>query len=127
MALALVVDDSRVVRKFSRRIVEGFGFKVEEAENGEQALEKCREKMPDVILLDWNMPIMDGISFLKKVRTEPEGQHPRIVFCTTENTFDAIASAISAGADEYIMKPFDETILRGKLADVGVLDLPVGA
>ncbi len=127
MALALVVDDSRVVRKFSRRIVEGFGFKVEEAENGEQALEKCRDQMPDVILLDWNMPIMDGISFLKKVRKEPDGAHPRIVFCTTENTFDAIGAAINAGADEYIMKPFDETILKGKLEDVGVLDLPVGA
>lgn len=127
MALALVVDDSRVVRKFSRRIVEGFGFDVDEAENGEQALEKCRDNMPDVILLDWNMPIMDGISFLKKVRQEPEGTHPRIVFCTTENAFDAIAKAINAGADEYIMKPFDETILRGKLEDVGVLNLPVDA
>ncbi|MEQ8824502.1 MAG: response regulator [Filomicrobium sp.] len=127
MALALVVDDSRVVRKFSRRIVEGFGFEVDEAENGQEALEKCRQKMPDVILLDWNMPIMDGIAFLKKVRREPKGECPRIVFCTTENAFEDIAKAINAGADEFIMKPFDETILRGKLEEVGVLDLQVSA
>ena len=126
MALVLVVDDSRVVRKFSRRIVEGFGFKVDEAENGEEALAKCRQRMPDVILLDWNMPIMDGISFLKMVRKEPQGDQPRIVFCTTENAFEDIAKAINAGADEYIMKPFDESILRGKLEDVGALDVQVG-
>ena len=85
-------------------------FRVAEAENGEVGLQACQAEMPDVILLDWNMPVMDGYSFLKHLRAMPEGQAPKVVFCTTENDIDHITRALDAGANEYIMKPFDRDI-----------------
>ena len=117
----LVVDDSRVVRKVARRILESNGFNVIEAADGQLALAACREKLPDCVLLDWNMPVMDGISFLKALRSEFGPENPPVVFCTTENDLNHIEAAISAGAQEYIMKPFDEDILTGKFAQVGLL------
>ena len=120
---ALVVDDSRVVRKAARQMLEGFGFSVREAEDGEQALIACRaEALPNVVLLDWNMPVMDGITFLRAARAEFGADHPPIVLCTTESEFSRIVEALQAGAQEYIMKPFDATILGGKLAQIGLLD-----
>jgi two-component system, chemotaxis family, chemotaxis protein CheY len=117
----LVVDDSRVVRKVARRILEGRGFAVEEAEDGAKALEACRGKLPDCVLLDWNMPVMNGIEFLRALRREFEGDKPTVVFCTTESEMSFIEEAIASGAQEYIMKPFDEEILMGKFAQVGML------
>ena len=123
MNYCLIVDDSRTIRKVSRDIVESLSFKVVEAENGEIGLSQCRTKMPDVILLDWNMPVMDGYSFLKELRSTPEGRAPKVVFCTTENDMNYITRALEAGADEYIMKPFDKDILAAKLQELGVLSL----
>jgi two-component system chemotaxis response regulator CheY len=117
----LVVDDSRVVRKVARRILESNGFEVAEAADGQLALESCRTAMPDCILLDWNMPVMDGITFLKALRQEFGPDNPTVVFCTTENDIGHIEAAISCGAQEYIMKPFDEDILIGKFGQVGLL------
>jgi two-component system, chemotaxis family, chemotaxis protein CheY len=117
----LVVDDSRVVRKVARRILENNGFAVTEAADGQLALEACRASMPDCVLLDWNMPVMNGLSFLRQLRTEFGQDNPTVVFCTTENDMDHIEQAITSGAQEYIMKPFDEEILTGKLAQVGLL------
>jgi two-component system chemotaxis response regulator CheY len=117
----LVVDDSRVVRKVARRILEAHGFAVTEAADGQQALDSCRAAMPDCVLLDWNMPVMDGISFLRALRAEFGPDNPTVVFCTTENDMGHIEAAIAGGAQEYIMKPFDEDILTGKLAQVGLL------
>ena len=117
----LVVDDSRVVRKVARRILEAHGFAVAEAADGQQALECCRADLPDCVLLDWNMPVMDGLTFLKAVRAEFGPENPPIVFCTTENDMTHITQAIESGAQEYIMKPFDEEILLGKFAQVGLL------
>jgi two-component system, chemotaxis family, chemotaxis protein CheY len=117
----LIVDDSRVVRKVARRILEAHGFNVEEAENGAQALDVCRRGLPGCILLDWNMPVMNGIEFLQALRAEFGESRPPVVFCTTENDFASIAAAIEHGAQEYIMKPFDEEILVGKFAQVGFL------
>jgi two-component system chemotaxis response regulator CheY len=117
----LVVDDSRVVRKVARRILESNGFNVMEAADGQIALNTCREKMPDCVLLDWNMPVMDGITFLRALRSEFGPGNPPVVFCTTENDMTHIEAAITAGAQEYIMKPFDEDILTGKFAQVGLL------
>ena len=117
----LVVDDSRVVRKVARRILESNGFEVVEAANGQLALDTCRTQLPDCILLDWNMPVMDGITFLKALRAEFGPDNPTVVFCTTENDIDHIEAAITSGAQEYIMKPFDEDILTGKFAQVGLL------
>lgn len=117
----LVVDDSRVVRRVARRILEAHGFAVEEAEDGRKALEACQRRLPDCVLLDWNMPVMNGLEFLKAVRAEFGSEEPPVVFCTTETDMDFIEKAIESGAQEYVMKPFDEEILLGKLARVGLL------
>jgi two-component system chemotaxis response regulator CheY len=117
----LVVDDSRVVRKVARRILEANGFAVTEAADGQQALDSCRASLPDCVLLDWNMPVMDGLTFLKSLRAEFGHDNPPVVFCTTENDMDHIEAAIANGAQEYIMKPFDEDILTSKFAQVGLL------
>jgi two-component system chemotaxis response regulator CheY len=118
---ALVVDDSRVVRKAARRLLEGFGFAVREAEDGAEALRACREAVPDLVLLDWNMPVMDGIAFLRAARAEHGEERPVIMLCTTENTQARILEALDAGAQEYVMKPFDAEILGGKLQQLGLL------
>jgi two-component system chemotaxis response regulator CheY len=117
----LVVDDSRVVRKVARRILEGHGFVVVEAEDGQKALEACGVAMPECVLLDWNMPVMNGIEFLKALRAKYGPDRPTVVFCTTETEMSFIEQAIEHGAQEFIMKPFDEEILIGKLAQVGLL------
>ncbi|WP_428533667.1 response regulator [Rhodopila sp.] len=117
----LVVDDSRVVRKVARRILESNGVAVIEANDGQVALNACREKLPDCVLLDWNMPVMDGLAFLRALRQEFGPDNPAVVFCTTENDIGHIETAMLNGAQEYIMKPFDEDILTGKLAQVGLL------
>jgi two-component system chemotaxis response regulator CheY len=119
--VCLVVDDSRVVRKVARRMLEGSGFDVTEAEDGALALSACRRKLPDAILLDWNMPVMNGIEFLRALRSEFGPDNPPVLFCTTENDMRFVEEAIEAGAQEFIMKPFDEQILRGKLEQVGLL------
>jgi two-component system chemotaxis response regulator CheY len=121
MKTCLVVDDSRVIRKVARRILEDLSFHVEEAEDGAQALTYCRGNMPDAILLDWNMPIMNGLDFLINLRADPGGDSPIVVFCTTENDISAIAQAIECGANEYIMKPFDSEIVQSKFAEVGLV------
>ena len=118
---SLVVDDSKVVRKVARKMLEGFGFTVEEAEDGAQALEQCAKQLPEFILLDWNMPVMDGLSFLKELRKNHGTEKPVVIFCTTQNDFSFIEQAMQAGAQEYIMKPFDEDILQSKLMQVGLL------
>ena len=122
MSICLVVDDSRVVRKVARRILEELGFTCEEAEDGQLAYEFCLKNMPDVILLDWNMPVMSGIEFLEKLRSMPSGQDPKVVFCTTENDMNHIQRAIGAGANEYIMKPFDTEIIKSKFIQIGLIE-----
>ena len=121
MPICLVVDDSRVVRKVARRILEGHGFQVEEAADGSLALAACQASMPDCVLLDWNMPVMNGIEFLHALRAEFGPEKPPVLFCTTENDISFIEQAIVAGAQEFIMKPFDEEILIGKFAQVGLV------
>ena len=116
----LVVDDSRVVRKVARRILEANGYNVEEAGDGQQALDACRAELPDIVLLDWNMPVMDGITFLRALREEFGPDNPMVIFCTTENDMAHIEMAMMSGAQEYIMKPFDEDILVGKLDQAGM-------
>ncbi|MCB5177064.1 MULTISPECIES: response regulator [Microvirga] len=121
MMHCLVVDDSTVIRKVSRRILEDMGFRVSEAENGEKALITCQSEMPDVVLLDWNMPVMDGYEFLTQVRQMPGGGEPKIIFCTTENDIAHISRALEAGANEYIMKPFDKDIVAAKFQEAGII------
>ena len=119
--VCLVVDDSRVVRKVARRILEAHGFTVEEAADGQVALAACQRKLPGCVLLDWNMPVMNGIEFLKALRNEFGPDEPPVLFCTTENDISFIEQAIEYGAQEFIMKPFDEEILISKFTQVGLL------
>ena len=125
MRTCLVVDDSTVIRKIARRILEQMDFEIIEAEDGEKALEACKRALPDAVLLDWNMPVMDGFEFLGRLRRLPGGDLPKVVFCTTENGIDHIARALDAGANEYIMKPFDKDIVTAKFQEVGLIEVPV--
>lgn len=121
MKHCLVVDDSRVVRRVARRILEELQFEISEAEDGKIALDACRLSMPDAILLDWNMPNMTGIEFLRALRRERGGDKPVVVFCTTENDMSFINAAMEAGANEYVMKPFDKEIIESKFSEVGLV------
>jgi two-component system chemotaxis response regulator CheY len=121
MKQVLVVDDSSVIRKVAKRILEGMRLQTAEAEDGQKALAACSFLMPDAILLDWNMPVMDGFEFLRELRKMPGGTKPKVVFCTTENDVAHIARAMHAGADEYIMKPFDKQIVQSKLEEIGLV------
>src|SRR4051794_17271321 len=114
MKSCLIVDDSKVIRKVARHILETLEFEVEEAGDGQEALTRCEAKMPDVVLLDWNMPVMSGMEFLRMLRQRGHSDQPKVVFCTTENDMAHIRAALEAGADEYVMKPFDRETLRIK-------------
>ena len=120
MKTCLVVDDSKVIRKVARHILETLDFSVSEAGDGQEALDSCRAVAPDVVLLDWNMPVMSGIEFLRALGQEPMARKPKVIFCTTENGVAHIRAAIDAGADEYVMKPFDRETLESKFALVGL-------
>ena len=120
MKSCLIIDDSRVIRRVSRHIMEQMGFTVSEAEDGQEGLDACLQSMPDVILLDRNMPVMNGIEFLTALPDLPGGNHPKIIFCTTENDVEHIREAVKAGADEYLMKPFDQETLHIKLQLLGL-------
>jgi two-component system chemotaxis response regulator CheY len=120
MTRFLVVDDSGVIRKVARRMLEALGYAVDEAIDGEDALKACLGAMPDGVLLDWNMPNMDGLAFLEALRASPDGARPKVLFCTTENDFDHMAAAMEKGADEYLFKPFDQSTLESKLTIIGI-------
>jgi two-component system chemotaxis response regulator CheY len=117
----LIVDDSRVVRKVARRILEGFDFEITEAVDGVEALAACRSMMPEAILLDWVMPMMDGLEFLQRLRSEPGGKQTIVLFCSAETQPERIAEALEGGADEYIMKPFDSEIIAAKFIEAGLI------
>lgn len=116
MKKALVVDDSKAIREIERKYLEELGFIVVEAENGENALEVLKSN-PDIelILLDWYMPVMNGYEFLKKMRENQEWSHIKVMMVTTENQQKNIIEAIMAGANEYLMKPFDKEMLETKI------------
>jgi two-component system, chemotaxis family, chemotaxis protein CheY len=121
MKTCLVVDDSSVIRKVARRILEGMQFTISEAEDGVQALDMCRSGLPDVVFLDLNMPRMDGMTFLKEMRNLPGGGRPKVVFCTTEHDMAYISQALLAGADDFIMKPFDRDAVEAKFHRAGLV------
>lgn len=121
MKRCLIVDDSKVIRMVARKILQELGFETDEAADGKEAVEACQKSMPEAVLLDWNMPVMSGIEFLHELRAMPGGDAPVVVFCTTEDDIKHIQEAIQAGANEYIMKPFDSEIIQSKFAQVGLL------
>lgn len=122
MTKCLIVDDSATVRRIIRGMLEGFGFSCDEAADGQLALDYCRKLMPDFIMLDWNMPVMNGIEFLRHLNQEPKNKDPVVIFCTTESDFSFIQEALSEGASEYVMKPFDKEVIGLKLVQLGLLD-----
>lgn len=118
MAYSLIVDDSRVIRTVARRLFEELHYTTGEAEDGMSALRACREKMPDLVLLDWSMPGMTGPEFVRSLRAQPDGGRPVILICITEVDANEIAHAVAAGIDDYMMKPFDRETLSAKLAEL---------
>lgn len=121
MLSCLVVDDSSVIRKVARRILEGFDLDVTEAEDGVEGIEHCRRSMPDFVLLDSHLPVMDGLEFLIRLRAMDDGRRPKVVYCTSELDVSQIAKAHRAGADEYMLKPFDRSSVEAKLYEMGIL------
>lgn len=115
----LIVDDSRVIRKVAAKIALSLGYVPIEAQDGTEALARCKQAMPDLVLTDWNMPEMDGIAFVQKLRAIPTPKEPIVVFCTSNGEARDIHDGIAAGADDYIVKPFDEAALRAKLEKLG--------
>ena len=116
----LVVDDSSTVRRFVVGLLRDLGFEVAQAPSGLHAIHQCQIMTPDLVLLDWNMPIMDGITCLKALRSMQFETRPAIVMCTTESQAGKIQQALEAGADEYIMKPFDRGVLLDKLVQLNL-------
>lgn len=119
---ALVVDDSRTVRRILGKILTEVGFKeIEDAGNGQEALDILGQRSDfDIALVDWNMPVMAGIDFVKSLRAKPEFDHVRVMMVTTESQITDITSALEAGADEYVVKPFTSDVIRDKLGLLGI-------
>jgi two-component system chemotaxis response regulator CheY len=119
---ALIVDDSRFVRGYLRGLLEPKGIVCEEAANGQAGMEQLKSREPfDVALVDWNMPVMDGLEMLKQLRAGGYSDL-KVLMVTTEAENDFIVRALDAGADEYLMKPFDEEALTEKLAMLGLVE-----
>jgi two-component system, chemotaxis family, chemotaxis protein CheY len=118
--LCLIADNSAAIRSAAGSILRELSFDVTEAGNGREALIKCRQRTPDAILLDGAMALMDGFEFLRAIRERAAIDQPKIIFCTAERDASQIARAIEAGAHEYVIKPFDRSILTAKLEKLGL-------
>ena len=116
MRQCLVVDDSNIIRRVARKILEDLRFEVLEAENGQQAIELCGSSSPDAILLDWHMPDMTGIEAIQQLRSASDERKPYIVYAVTENDASDITRALTAGADDFVLKPFDRRDLEAKFS-----------
>lgn len=114
----LVVDDSGVIRKVTRIILEDLRMAVDEAESGQKALEACKANMPELILLDWHMPGMGTQEFLTSLRATQRNKRPFVIYCTTEHDAPDISKALSWGADDFLIKPFDRQAVETKLAEI---------
>lgn len=119
MPTCLVVDDSKIIRRVAKRILSEMAFDAQEAGDGVEAMTCLEKSQPDVILLDWNMPAMNGLEFLQQLRSQDRRQ-PTVIFCTSNNEVKHIRQALDAGADDYIMKPFDRDILTSKFEQAGL-------
>ena len=119
---ALVVDDSRTMRRIVAAMLEGLGYEVTEAGHGEQALQILRGGfLPDLVCIDWNMPFMDGLELVTAIRSDPTWKAVTLMMMTSQVEQDQVLRALTAGAQEYLMKPFNDEALRGKLAQLGLL------
>ncbi len=115
MPRCLIADDSKTMRMLLIKIMENFGYTVEEAEDGEDLLEQCTANMPDLIISDWNLPLIDGIDVLYKIRSNQNIRQPVFLFCSYIKDTEIIKQALKGGADDFIMRPFDEDIIAQKL------------
>jgi two-component system chemotaxis response regulator CheY len=118
---ALIIDDSRTMRSILRRIVSELGFDTTEAGNGQEALTAMEEGLePDLCLIDWNMPLMDGYTFVTRVRADPRWRNITLMMVTTESEHGQIVRALAAGAHEYVIKPFTADAIVEKLELLGL-------
>lgn len=120
---ALVIDDSSTMRLILTRFLVKMGFQVVEATNGREALQRLREMgRPDLVLVDWNMPEMNGMDFVRSVRADRRFDDLPLVMVTTNTELEHVAEALEAGANEYVMKPFTMDVIREKLGLLGFLE-----
>lgn len=119
----LVVDDSELIREIAIRIVTDLGLEADGVVNASQAIEYCREKKPAAIFLDWDLPSMGALDFLREAAAL-EGERPAIILCATENDHQQFVLAKAAGAAHHILKPFDKGVIATKLAEIGLIDHP---
>ena len=117
----IIADDSKIIRMVLSKIFNNLGFSVLEAEDGEEVLTLCEKEEPSLIIMDWRLPIIDGIDVLYKIRGEYKFRQPRIIFCSSMIEPDRIREALDGGADDYLMKPFDEEIIVSKLKILGMI------
>lgn len=122
----LVVDDSELIREIATRIVSDLGLEADGAADAVQAVEYCREKMPAVVFLDWDLPSMGALDFLRELASL-EGDKPAVILCATENDHQQFTLAKAAGAAHHILKPFDKAVITAKLAEIGLIDQPPAA
>lgn len=120
MKHCLIVDDSEIIRRVARNFIERLNYRVTEAETGELALKICTEESPDLILLDWQLPTMTALEFLTGLRLAHNAKRPFILYCTTENDTADLTRAFTAGADDYMIKPFDRADLEAKFSAAGL-------
>ncbi len=121
MPSCIIADDSKIMRMLLTKIMENFGYSVIDAEDGEDLLEQCGKNMPNLIISDWNLPLIDGIDVLYKIRSDKKIKQPIFIFCSYIKNEDIIKQALDTGADDFIMRPFDEDIIASKLKIIKVL------
>ncbi len=121
MATCLIADDSKIIRMVLAKIMTNLGFDVIEAEDGEDVVKQWRKTPLDLIIMDWRLPVMEGIDVLYMIRSNVKMQQPKILFCSSLNDEAKIREALQGGADDYIMKPFDEEIIESKITMLGLI------
>ena len=118
----LVVDDSDVIREIAVRIVADLGLDVEGVSNAAEAIENCQTKKPAAVFLDWDLPSMGALDFLRRTAALDEADKPTIILCATENDHQQFTLAKAAGAAHYILKPYDKSAIAAKLAEIGLIE-----
>ena len=121
MASCIIADSSKIIRMLLSKIMTNFGYDVTVAENGEDLLLQCARNIPNLIICDWNMPLVDGIDVLLKIRSDKRIKQPFFIFCSHITDTNIISQALNAGADDFIMRPFDEDIIASKLKILKIL------
>lgn len=122
----LVVDDSELIREIAIRIIQDLGLEAEGVQNASLAIEYCRDQAPAAVFLDWDLPSMGALDFLRSMASV-EGDRPQIILCATENDHQQFTLAKAAGAGHHILKPFDKSVIAAKLAEIGLVEAPSAA